>query len=533
MRVVATTSAGRLAGADAPARTRAFPSVLRDPRRALVVALVALSVIPCLDPVGDPDLWWHVRAGRWILDNRAFPRSEMFTYTAAGNPWTAHEWGSEVLFAILSAAGGALLVGVVMALVTWSGLWALALRARDRGAGWGVCAVAMLLGARAMQPVTGSRPQMLTFALCCWTLLLAERHLARGGRRVWLLPLIVAVWANLHAGFLFGIGLIAAVAGIEALRAITHRPGAFALRRVGELGAAVAASVLAACINPYGPGLIAYALRLTHEVSGLPIVEWMRPDPLSWGMAAADLLAVTMALLVLRGGRVEWRDALLSVGGVVAALIAVRNLAVLVAVALPAWAALVQAALDRRPAARAKHRPAPHVAIAILATAVAGVGVATARAAQAASAAGIAEREPVCATALLARSPEALRLFAPYATSGYVIGALWPHATVYDYGELLAPGPQVLANDIRIAAGTTDSPSAMSLLDGSRTVAVLMVPGALTAELASSGGWMKALSDPTGMELWLRGDPAWARRELLGGGQGEHRLSGLCPTWFA
>ena len=133
------------------------------------------------------------------------------------------------------------------------------------------------------------------------------------------------------------------------------------------------------------------------------------------------------------------------------------------------------------------------------------------RAVQAASAAGVAEREPACAAALLARSPQALRVFAPYATSGYLVGALWPHVTVYDYGELLAPGPQVLANDIRIAAGATDSPSALALLDATAADAVLAGPGALTAELASSGGWAKALTDPVGMELWVRGDPAWAR----------------------
>jgi hypothetical protein len=236
----------------------------------------------------------------------------------------------------------------------------------------------------------------------------------------------------------------------------------------------------------------------------------MRPDLLSWGLAAADVLVVSLAALVLRGGRVEWRDALLTAGGTLAALIAVRNLAVLVAVALPAWAALVQGALDRRAGSRPRPRPAPAVAIAVLATAALGVGAAGLRAAQAASATGVAQREPACAAAVLARSPQALRVFAPYAASGYLVGALWPHATVYDYGELLAPGPQVLADDIRIATGATDPPSAMSLLEGSGTDAVLVAPGALSAQLAASGAWTKAVADQAGMELWLRGGPGWA-----------------------
>ena len=151
------------------------------------------------------------------------------------------------------------------------------------------------------------------------------------------------------------------------------------------------------------------------------------------------------------------------------------------------------------------------MALAVLATAALGVGTAGMRAVQAASPAGVAEREPACAAALLARSPQALRVFAPYATSGYLVGALWPHVTVYDYGELLAPGPQVLADDIRIAAGATDSPSALALLDASAADAVLEAPGALTGELGPSGGWTRVLTDPVGMELWVRGDPSWAR----------------------
>ena len=73
-----------------------------------------------------------------------------------------------------------------------------------------------------------------------------------------------------------------------------------------------------------------------------------------------------------------------------------------------------------------------------------------------------------------------------------------------------AAGPQILIDDMRIAAGVGDAPSAMSLLDASRTDAVLVAPGTLTAQLPA-GGWTRALTDPTGMELWFRGDPTWAR----------------------
>src|SRR5437868_5505409 len=50
---------------------------LADPRRVLCLACALLALIPCVDVLGDPDVWWHLRAGRWILDHHAIPRAEL------------------------------------------------------------------------------------------------------------------------------------------------------------------------------------------------------------------------------------------------------------------------------------------------------------------------------------------------------------------------------------------------------------------------------------------------------------------------
>ena len=237
---------GRAQAGRVRAAGRRLAALLADPRRALVVAALLLAVVPCLDVLGDPDLWWHLRAGRWMLDHLAVPGGELFTYTAQGAPWTPHEWLAEVVFAGLAAAGGLLLVAVVMAAVAWSGLWACALRARDRGAGGLAIAGALLLGARAAEPVLGTRPQVATFALTAWTLLVAERHLARGGRVRWLLPPLLALWANLHAGFLGGIAVLGVVVAVETLRTRLRLAGAAPAVRVRQLAVALGIAALAA-----------------------------------------------------------------------------------------------------------------------------------------------------------------------------------------------------------------------------------------------------------------------------------------------
>jgi len=103
------------------------------------------------------------------LDHRppSDPAGELFAYTAFGNPLVAHEWLSETIFAALAAVGGLFLVTALMGLVAWSAMLAIVLRGSLRGAGPIVLAVGLALGARAAEPVLGTRPQVFTFALVC------------------------------------------------------------------------------------------------------------------------------------------------------------------------------------------------------------------------------------------------------------------------------------------------------------------------------------------------------------------------------
>ena len=494
-------------------------ALLADPRRALLAAAILLAAVPCLDVLGDPDLWWHLRSGRWILDHLAISPTELYSYTAQGAPWTPHEWLSEVVFALLASAGGLLLVAVVTAAVAWSGLWACALRARDRGAGTLAVAAALLLGARAAEPVLGTRPQVATFALTAWTLLIAERHLARGGRIRWLLPPLVALWANLHAGFLGGIAVLAVVVGVEAVKLRLGLRGAAPAARVRELAVAVAVAAAAACLNPAGPKLYAYAVATSATVKAKPIVEWMAPnlhDPGLWPFA---LLAVSTAAIVVLGRRIDLRDRVLAAAAVVAAFLAVRNIALLVAVALPAWTAAAGAAAAllarRRRGADAAPRLRPVTPAAVVAGALVvlcgafGLGAGVARASSDASPAGVAAVYPGCAVAALQRAPEGTRVFAAYGAGGYLIDELWPRVRVYEYGELVADSDSVFAAYLRIAAGDTAAPSALSLLDASGTDAVLFPAGTLSRGLDASGAWHRVLDDH-GTLLYSRGTPAWA-----------------------
>ena len=167
-----------------PPRGNRLIAWLSNPRQALLAAVLILTGAVGLDALSDPDVWWHIRLGDWIIAHHQIPAGELFAYTAFGNPLVAHEWLSETIFAALAAVGGLFLVTLLMGLVAWSAMVATLLRGRLRGAGPVVLAIGLALGARAAEPVLGTRPQVFTFALVCWTLWIAESYLRSGGRRL-------------------------------------------------------------------------------------------------------------------------------------------------------------------------------------------------------------------------------------------------------------------------------------------------------------------------------------------------------------
>ena len=71
---------------------------------------LSLSAGKCL--LNDGDTGYHIRAGEYILNTLSIPRQDIFSFHAPPLPWTAHEWLSEVIMAIVHRSFG--LTGIVI-----------------------------------------------------------------------------------------------------------------------------------------------------------------------------------------------------------------------------------------------------------------------------------------------------------------------------------------------------------------------------------------------------------------------------------
>ena len=49
----------------------------------------------------DPDLWWHLAIGNWIIAHGDIPASEHWNRFSIGDPFRAYSWSIEILFSFL------------------------------------------------------------------------------------------------------------------------------------------------------------------------------------------------------------------------------------------------------------------------------------------------------------------------------------------------------------------------------------------------------------------------------------------------
>ncbi|GAC1697035.1 MAG: hypothetical protein NVS9B6_04870 [Candidatus Limnocylindrales bacterium] len=242
-------------------------------------------------PAADPDTYWHLASGQWMLEHREILRADVFSSTIAGHPYALGEWLGEVVLAAAFGAGG--WPGLVLlrsALVATAAFCAA--RIARRGGGSAVAAAIVLaLGFVATRSRWTDRPALFTFIL--FPLVLDLLFSARAGSRraLFAIPPLLLLWANLHGGYVVGLGLIGAFTA-EAL--LLRRNGARALLLV------LALSTIATFADPETFGLGGAA---GHALAPPRFIrEEAPPDVLeASGAVFALFLAGTLGAAILRG----------------------------------------------------------------------------------------------------------------------------------------------------------------------------------------------------------------------------------------
>ena len=419
----------------------------RRARFTWVAGAALLTLALTVQPFRDTDVWWHLALGQ-LITTHGIPAHEPFSFLPAAYPWVGQQWLYEVLLAGLVGAGGAALASAVMGAVAVVALVTAALavpRAARVGGAW--LALAIVLSGLVMAQVVGVRGQVISLAGVAAVLFVITRW--REGRTgfVWLLPPLFLVWANMHAGFV--VGLVILALALPLARAL---PPAMTLARK-PLAAALGLSVLATLINPAGIGLYGYVAETFMNPTITQVVtEWMSPDFHNVWVQLFEAAAILLVVLWVIGGGPDRFDAVLAVGTLAATLQAQRNVSLFALIAVPQIALYGSRAWRTRiaPRLRARTMPtAPRAASLLAIAAITAVAAAVAttvvpRLTPSASAAFESSRYPKAAADYVAVHFAHDRLYTADSWGGYLAFRFPQGRVVFLYDETAIFGSAAL-----------------------------------------------------------------------------------------
>src|SRR5579863_1046485 len=272
----------RLTGAESASALRlALRRVFSFP--VMLMAWIVLVVIRLAETgLPDPDIWWHLRDAQFLFTYHQVPHFDTYSFTVAAHPWMNTEWLAEIPYYLawrwFGLEGVEILMLLVLECIFLGVLYLCYERTGHIKASILACWVAVALG------TANFGPRTVLFGYLCLVILLAilERFRSKGQAPLWIIPLLLAVWANCHGSWALGMTVFAIFIGcgfVEGewgvIRATRWTPNQ---RR--QLLLAFAASCAALFLNPYGYRLVLFPLDMAfrQRLMVASIAEWSQVD---------------------------------------------------------------------------------------------------------------------------------------------------------------------------------------------------------------------------------------------------------------
>jgi tetratricopeptide (TPR) repeat protein len=455
-------------------RTAPKPDLARQLFIVLSVAALAYALMAGLRTVMDYDLGWQLATGRWVAQHRQIPSTDVFSYTAQGQPWI-YPAGAGLLFyaaylvgkyALLAWLGAAACVGTV-ALLVW--------RRSAISATLAILAIPMI----ALR--TTPRAEMFTVVLFAAFLTVLWRQHEGGRTRLWLLPVLMVAWVNLHLGFVAGLALMGGYVLVEALDMVWTERHKAAAERLRYALPWLMAAFAATAVNPWAGGIYRALLRQEGATAAHSqwITEWA-PARLNWTLASMSfslrhpdgafyvMLLVAAVVLPLALTQRKLGAAVLVSGAALLAIRHIRFQALFAEVVVVVAGAVLTSAFAGGWERIKQARPGCLVAIGL---AYCVVGLACVRSADLVSnrsylastnlsafGAGLSWWFPEGAAAFIERENVPGRIFNTYNEGGYLTWRLGPKYPDYIDGRAIPFGPKLFERNHALMATPPDSP---------------------------------------------------------------------------
>jgi hypothetical protein len=277
------------------------------------------------------DFWWHLKIGEIITETESIPRTDMFSYTVDGTTFVLQNWLTEILYYLLYRIGGLELLIVANTLILVGALipiyhlcWDSLRQVRPTVL---TVSFAVLALAGVYSNVRPQTVSFLFFAIFYWILL---RYSRKQPSFLWVLPLLMVLWVNLHGAFVLGLGMILLFFLSEGVRRMMlgERPDTLSAGQLKILLLIFILTGIASLANPEIYGVYEYVLTVIKDPgSQIYVTEWQPPKIKEFSGVMCFYLPFILSMLVLlySGKRLNLTELLLYVGFAAFAVSSLRN----------------------------------------------------------------------------------------------------------------------------------------------------------------------------------------------------------------
>src|SRR5262245_3755438 len=230
--------------------------------------------------LNDTDTGIHIRAGEVILKTFSIPRYDMFSFHSPPLPWTAHEWLSEVIMALVHRVYGLTAIVVFFAVILASTYYVLfkILRTTHRNVMLTTALLALVIASSTLHWL--ARPHIFSYLFILVYHYVLNAYQYRNKNYLYILPLLMPVWVNLHGGFIVGLLLIGIyLAGNLVRTFFVKSEQAVHLAKTSAIFLTLTSCLLTSLLNPYGYNILLFPLRLVQDKFIMDyIIEFWSPN---------------------------------------------------------------------------------------------------------------------------------------------------------------------------------------------------------------------------------------------------------------
>jgi tetratricopeptide (TPR) repeat protein len=253
----------------------------------------------------EPDVWWQLLAGRWMVENGAVTHTDVFSYTMAGQPWINVKWLYEVFIHMVENVLGPEGVILLQAIVNVAILWALfhtlkqvAKYFRTTPSNFFTIIAALLFFVMVEYRMSG-RPEMVSHLMCAlfMSYLWCYPEL-KWKQLIW--PVVLqCLWANMHEGYPVGIVMLGSFATGSFISFLFTRDKN-RLQIALRASVLVAAAAIAILVNPNGITLWKQPFEIYRQVWANKYTTelFSYKDAMYWTFQARLHIAVLVSVLV-------------------------------------------------------------------------------------------------------------------------------------------------------------------------------------------------------------------------------------------